>query len=175
VHIDPDETEALAHIPSELLFAAPGTPIGYFLLGYDERGRCPMLTDGRCSIYKHRPRTCRTYDCRVFPATGLKIEGHDKALNAEQTRRWRFDYPGELDRNERDAVRAAAEFLQHEEVLPEGTSATSATQLAVLAVEVHDAFLRYDAGSRSTRVVTPDIQVVRVALTRRTRSSPRRP
>jgi len=72
-------------------------------------------------------------------------------------------------------VRAAAEFLQHEEVLPEGTSATSATQLAVLAVEVHDAFLRYDAGSRSTRVVTPDIQVVRVALTRRTRSSPRRP
>ena len=106
-----------------------------------------MLTDGRCSLYEHRPRTCRTYDCRVFPAAGLEIEGHDKALIAEQTRRWRFDYPGELDRNERDAVRAAAEFLQeHKEVLPEGTSATSATQLAVLAVEVHDAFLRYDAG-----------------------------
>jgi Fe-S-cluster containining protein len=30
-----------------------------------------MLIDNRCSIYPHRPRTCGTYDCRVFPAAGL--------------------------------------------------------------------------------------------------------
>ena len=30
-------------------------------MGYDERGHCPMLVDGDCSIYDHRPRTCRMY------------------------------------------------------------------------------------------------------------------
>src|SRR6187399_1589388 len=72
VHIGPDETDALAHIAPELLVAAPGRPRGHVVLGYDERGHCPMLVDGACSIYEHRPRTCRTYDCRVFPAAGLE-------------------------------------------------------------------------------------------------------
>jgi hypothetical protein len=72
VHIGPDEVETLARIPSELLFPAPRMPVGHVLLGYDDHGRCPMLTDDRCSIYENRPRTCRTYDCRVFPATGLR-------------------------------------------------------------------------------------------------------
>ena len=71
VHIEPDERDALAHIPAELLFPAPGRPRGHVLLGYDERGHCPMLVDGACSIYAHRPRTCRTYDCRVFAAAGV--------------------------------------------------------------------------------------------------------
>jgi len=59
VHIGPDETDALAHIPTALTFPAPGLPAGHVLLGYDERGHCPMLVDGACSIYEHRPRTCR--------------------------------------------------------------------------------------------------------------------
>ena len=56
--------------PKELLFPAPLMPEGHVVLGHDERGHCPMLVDGRCSIYADRPRTCRTYDCRVFAATG---------------------------------------------------------------------------------------------------------
>ena len=72
VHIEPDEADALAHIPAALLFPAPGRPHGHVLLGFDERGHCPMLVEGGCSIYEHRPRTCRTYDCRVFAATGLE-------------------------------------------------------------------------------------------------------
>ena len=47
VHIGPDETDALDHIPAEVLFAAPGTPDGFVLMGYDEHGRCPMLADTR--------------------------------------------------------------------------------------------------------------------------------
>ena len=74
VHIEPDEVETLAHIPADLLFPAPRLPRGNVLLGYDERGHCPMLVDGACSIYAHRPRTCRIYDCRVFPATGVEID-----------------------------------------------------------------------------------------------------
>ncbi len=47
IHIGPDETDTLAHIPAELLFPAPGLPPGHVVLGYDERGHCPMLIDER--------------------------------------------------------------------------------------------------------------------------------
>ncbi|HET7720760.1 MAG TPA: YkgJ family cysteine cluster protein, partial [Acidimicrobiales bacterium] len=70
VHIGPDERDTLSRIPKALLFPAPGQPKGHVVMGYDERGHCPMFVDGACSIYEHRPRTCRTYDCRVFPAAG---------------------------------------------------------------------------------------------------------
>src|ERR1700675_3707326 len=55
IHIGPEESQTLNRIPKELLFPAPGLPKGHVLLGYDEKGRCPMLVDGKCSIYEHRP------------------------------------------------------------------------------------------------------------------------
>jgi len=174
VHIGPDETETLSHIPSELLFPAPRMPAGHVLLGYDEHGRCPMLTDDGCSIYAHRPRTCRTYDCRVFPAAGLEIDGETKALLAERARRWRFDFPTDADRMDHDAVRAAARFVQEHErdLLPEGSAPTNPTQLAVLAVEVHDAFRRRDTQTGRGTVVDPDVDHIRTLLTHRTRPRP---
>jgi Fe-S-cluster containining protein len=147
VHIGPDETDTLAHIPEDLVFAAPRLPRGHVLLGYDERGHCPMLVDGRCSIYAHRPRTCRTYDCRVFPAAGIDADD-DKPQIARQARRWRFEHPTEADRTEHAAVRAAAAYLaERPGDLPSGAVPVTATRRAVLAIEVHEAFLpRDDAG-----------------------------
>ena len=146
VHIEPDETETLSRIPRQLLFPAPRMPVGHVVLGYDEHGRCPMLGDGGCSIYEHRPRTCRTYDCRVFPAAGIQLDD-DEGPIARRARGWRFDFPTELDRKEHDAVRAAAAFLQESgDPLAEGSAPPNATQLAVRAVEVHDALLRRDSG-----------------------------
>jgi Fe-S-cluster containining protein len=132
VHIAPDETDALAHIPSALLFPAPGSP-GHVLLGYDEHGRCPMLVDGRCSIYAYRPRTCRTYDCRVFAAAGVDC---DKPRIAERARQWRFSDPD----NRGDAVRAAARFIEThapELELPW----VQPTQVAVRAVMMWELFV----------------------------------
>ena len=158
VHIEPDEADTLAHIPAELLFPAPLMPLGHVLMGYDERGHCPMLIDGKCSIYEHRPRTCRVYDCRVFPAAGVAIDDPDKALIDRQAQRWRFSYPSEDDRIRHDVVRAAATFLgEHATVVFDGAGAPNATQLAVLAVELHDAFLGGE----------PDPHEVRVELSRR--------
>ena len=159
VHIEPDETDTLDRIPAELRFPAPGRPQGHVVLGYDEQGRCPMLVDDRCSIYEHRPRTCRTYDCRIFPATGLSIaDDRDKAAIAERVSTWRFDHPEPADRADHDAVRAAAAFVdEHPEVLPTG-AAPSTTQRAVLAIEVHRSFL----GRR------PTVDEVKVEVTRRT-------
>jgi hypothetical protein len=170
VHIAPDETDTLAHIPAELLFPAPGLP-GHMVLGYDERGHCPMLVDDQCTIYEHRPRTCRTYDCRLLPAAGVEIDGADKAHLARRVRRWRFRYDGAVARRRHDAVRAAAAYLRdHAGELPDGAVPTNPTPLAVLAVELHQCFLPDGAGGEAA-LVEPDLGAVRVELTRR-RSSP---
>ena len=129
VHVGPDETDALAHIPRELLFPAPHRPPGHVLMGYDERGHCPMLVDDRCTIYEHRPRACRTYDCRIFAATGVDPadDGPTKAEVAARVARWRFDTADPADRELHDDLRAAAR---------EGTATTTASERAVGAVEV---------------------------------------
>jgi uncharacterized protein len=145
VHVGPDEADALAHIPDALLFPAPGLPAGHRLMGYDENGRCPMLVDGRCSIYAHRPRTCRTYDCRVFPAAGVADPDPGKSRIAARASRWRFDEPTPDDVVRHGAVRAAADFLQrHADELPPGSAPVTATQRAVLALGLHETFLARD-------------------------------
>ena len=166
IHIAPDEADALAHIPPELLFPAPRLPPGHVLLGYDDRGHCPMLIDNRCSIYPHRPRTCRTYDCRVFSAAGL--DNDEKIQITRQARRWRFTYPSPADRAGRDSVRAAATYLDgHPDQWPGSAAPRDATQLAVLAVEMHDVFLGCDGETGQPTVAHPDPEAVRVELTRR--------
>ncbi len=129
VHIAPDEVDALAHIPRALLFPAPRLPRGHVLLGYDEHGRCPMLVDGGCSIYDHRPRTCRTYDCRVFAATDVTPD--DKPAVAVRISRWRFRHPTPADSAAHDAARHRARLLA---TGPAERRPTTPTQLAVAAV-----------------------------------------
>jgi len=176
IHIEPDEADTLAHIPAALLFPAPRLPRGHVVLGYDERGHCPMLIDDKCSIYEHRPRTCRTYDCRVFAAAGIEPDGDDKALIAQQARRWRFDVESDDERTAHEAVRAAAAFVRdRDDVLADGASAPSMTELALLAIELHDLFIERDTATGTTTVVAPDPQTVRLELTRRRRSTAARP
>ncbi len=139
VHIGPDETDTLAHVPAALLFPAPGHPAGTVLMGYDERGHCPMLRDCLCSIYEHRPLTCRVYDCRAFAAAGIDA---DRDGITRRARRWTFRYPTRRDRDEREAVRAVARFVrEHAALLPPGAVPRDPPHLAVLAVTVADAFL----------------------------------
>jgi Fe-S-cluster containining protein len=128
VEVGPDESDALAHIAPALLFPAPGRP-GFNVLGYDERGHCPMLVDDRCSIYEHRPRACRTYDCRVFAAAGLEPDEPGKEALTERVRRWQFTYADDDARRQHDKVREAAACTAH----------TTATETAVRAVMSGDA------------------------------------
>jgi uncharacterized protein len=167
VHIGPDETDTLSRIPAELLFPAPGRPAGHVVLGYDERGHCPMLIDDKCSIYARRPNACRTYDCRIFAATGTAA-GEQKVEITRRARRWQFSYSTAEARTERDAVRAGASFLAaHPELLREAGIPANETQLAVLAVEIHDLFLVRDDETGNTAVVDPEPSVVRSALAER--------
>jgi len=123
VTVAPDETDTLARIPRSLRFPAPGLPKGHVVLGYDERGHCPMLIDDRCSIYEHRPRTCRTYDCRVFAAAGVEPDRERQAEIAARVRRWRFSEPTDADRAAHAAVRAAAQGADERDPVPRAVHA----------------------------------------------------
>lgn len=167
VHIGPEETAARASIPAALLFPAPGMPTGHVLMGYDERGHCPMLVNGACSIYATRPATCRTYDCRVFAAARTRDADPSKAAITERTQRWHFSYDTPVGRSEHEAVAAAAAFLAaHDSLLPPEIAPANATQLAVLAVVLHDCFLADDAEGQG-RVIDPDPAFVRDEALRR--------
>jgi Fe-S-cluster containining protein len=143
VPIAPEESDTLAWIPPELLVPAPGLPRGHAVLGYDERGRCPLLVDDRCSIYEHRPRACRVYDCRIFPAAGVEPDDDPRQADlAARTRRWRFSYSTPAGHAEHDATRAAAAHLrEHPEELPDGERGLRPVPLAVTAVEIHRRFV----------------------------------
>ena len=168
VHIGADEAETLARIPTALLFPAPRLPDGNVVLGYDENGRCPMLIDDECSIYEHRPRSCRTYDCRVFPAAGVEVDDGKQRTIARRARRWRFGFPTEIDQVRHDAVRAAATFVrERSDLLPDAVAPANATQHAVLAVQLHDAFMRHDDETGRSVAVDPEPAAVQVILTSR--------
>jgi Fe-S-cluster containining protein len=161
VHIGPDERSTLSRIPPALLFPAPRLPPGHVLLGYDERGHCPMLIDHACSIYEDRPRTCRTYDCRVFAAAGVEVPEGTRVEISRRVRRWRFTYPSPADGRRHDAVRSAATFLgTHPELLPTGISAADPTQIALLALDVHDLFLPPAGSPEPDGPIRPDLTEV---------------
>jgi len=159
IHIGPEETETLARIPKELQFAAPGRTEGHVLLGYDEKGHCPMLVDEKCSIYAHRPLTCRIYDCRIFPAVGTGPSEDDKALITQQVLHWKFNYTTERDYRQHAAVQTAAKFLREHAVCFAAES--NSTQLAILAIKVYDVFLRYRGKNGR---VPPDPAIVKAIM-----------
>lgn len=141
IHIDADETASLAAVPDELKFPIPGQVPGGAVLGYDRRGHCPMFDGRGCAIYERRPRTCRSYDCRVFTATGLTV-GDERPVIAHRAARFRFALSGANDRAELAAVRAAARFLvDHTAAFPAGFVPENPTQQAVVALKVYEAFL----------------------------------
>lgn len=148
VHLEPDDVEARARIPGDLLFPAPGMPEGHRLMGFDRKGACPMLRKRLCTIYEHRPRTCRIYDCRIFAAAGILAGEDDKLVVNRRIALWEFDYPTERDRDEHRSVMRAAEFItSHPGAFPGGRIPTNPSQLALLALKVHELFLEGGASA----------------------------
>jgi uncharacterized protein len=134
------ETDALHHIPAEHLRPGPGDD-GTRLMGFDAQGHCPMFRGGGCSIYPHRPDTCRTFDCRVFAAAGMDA-GEGRPVINQRVARWRFEYADDSQRREHLAVSAAAAFLrQHPVRFPGGHIPARAGDIAVLAVKAYTVFL----------------------------------
>lgn len=127
---------------------------GQRMMGYRENGHCPMLSEGKCTIYAHRPQTCRDYDCRVFAAAGIDAGGPDKSVINERVRSWEFSYPSEDDRRAHEAVKSAATFIQkNRESFPGGRAPTAPTGIAVLALKAYPVFLEANAERQ------PDVEI----------------
>jgi hypothetical protein len=142
VTLRPEDAAARARVPPEFLVESPALPPGHVLMRHDVHGRCPMLRDGACTIYAVRPRTCRTYDCRVLAAAGIPAGGPDKAVIDERVRRWRFDYAGEDARRTHAAVRAAAQFIRNDATsFPPVRAPVRPNDVAVVAIQAHELFL----------------------------------
>jgi hypothetical protein len=158
IPIRPRDSAAFAHIPAEYLVTAPGQPVGHRMLGYLEDGKCPMLSAGKCSIYAHRPQTCRDYDCRIFAAAGIDAGGPDKSVINDRVRAWRFSYPTDEDLRLHEAVKAAATFIrEHRADFPGGRAPTAPTGIAVLAIKTYAVFLDPNVGNRSPENVAMSI------------------
>ncbi|MCB9496069.1 MAG: YkgJ family cysteine cluster protein [Fibrobacteria bacterium] len=142
IHVSPGDVAARRAIPVAHRVPAPGWPAGHELMGYDEEGRCPMLSSAGCTIYRDRPTTCRTYDCRVFAATGIEPGGAEKRTIHERVRAWMFEYPTPLDLQLQEAVRDAAEFLLTRSAsFPGGRVPGNPSDLALAALRSHAVFL----------------------------------
>ena len=81
--LDDLDTEALAHGDSgrrrsaDRIMPIQSQPCSRRRSRFRGDGACVHLGDGGCSIYEHRPATCRRYDCRIFSlfGTGDNVEG----------------------------------------------------------------------------------------------------
>ena len=168
IHIRPGEKQTLARIPKELLFPVPGLPKGHVLMGYNERGECPMLKNGRCSIYDQRPYTCREFDCRVLAAAGVELTEPAQAEIAARARRWKFEFGGDQARSEYAAVRATAKYLHENRAhFPSGALPANPTQLAALAIKVYEVFvgsLQDESDPRASRPPSAHPQIVKAVL-----------
>lgn len=174
IHIGPEETQTIGRIPRALLVPAPGLPQGHLLMGYGDRGACPMLAGGECSIYEDRPRTCRDYDCRVFAATGVAVDEQAQAEIANRVKAWVFDYESEASREEHRIVKEAAAFLQeNRDLFPPGSLPSYPVQLSGLAVRVYRLFADRKAGTRDGTPGMSDARIARAIMTRL--NKPRRP
>ena len=148
IHIRPEEKRTLARINNRLLFPAPGLPKGNMLLGYFSDGACPMLTENGCMIYTDRSKTCRSYDCRIFTAAGIRAGGKGKKKVNQRLEKWEFSYPTNMDRIQHDTVKTAATFMFHNKNnFPDGYIPDNPSLLAVAALRVYPVFLRRPIGN----------------------------
>ena len=142
IPIRPTDRAARDAIPIQYLQRVSMRPDDPLMLGYLDDGLCPMLKQGRCSIYAQRPQTCRDYDCRVFAAAGIEAGDAAKRVINERVRAWRFNYATDVDRELHAAVRAAAAFIQSKrEAFPQGCAPKASTGVAVLAIKTYEVFM----------------------------------
>ncbi len=161
LHLRPGEKQARRRLPKEYLSVARGLPPGYLLLGYTEGGACPVLVGGRCTIYEDRPLVCRTYDCRMYAATGV---APDRPEIAEQVRRWRFSHPTAADRRLHEAVLAAVRFIREcPQCLPSDAARRQPIRVATLAIAAHEKFLQGATVGRRRRPITERDRIHAVA------------
>jgi len=147
IHIRPTDKDALNVIPKEVMFQAPGLSEGYYLLGYNDKGHCPLFKAGKCSIYGSRPETCRQYDCRALATTNIRITDESEEIT-RKANSWEFEFSSDRSIELHSSVKLAGEFLsKYANKFPNGFIPPLSIQVAVMAIRVHSIFLGYTMDS----------------------------
>ena len=140
IHIRPEETATISHIPKQLLFKAPLLPKGHFVMGYGENGHCPMFRGNQCQIYDYRPLACRNYDCRIFCAADLSPSTTESEI-CKRVKSWRFTYPYKKDRALHQSILSAVHFITNKpHCFPDAKIPEDPSQIALLAIKAHCVF-----------------------------------
>ncbi|MBL8268569.1 YkgJ family cysteine cluster protein [Steroidobacter sp.] len=159
LQLRPEDYKAAARIPTTFVVnAAPGFAKGNLTVAALPDGLCPMLEDRKCTIYSDRPQTCLDYDCRIFAAAGIDAGGDDKVVINTRVRAWEFAYPELLDRQEHDAVRAAAAFIRDRRDSFSVRVPAGPMGIAVFAIKSYRVFLDSSVTSKS------DAEIARAIL-----------
>lgn len=87
---------ANGRMPFEVLRKDPTQPLGHW------RFACPMLRDGRCSIYDDRPMPCRLYVPASDKLCVMYRPPEDTNVKPREARRTQVRSVGEEDRLSRD-------------------------------------------------------------------------
>lgn len=158
LQLRPEDQRAANRIPATFVVSSHGSAKGHLTVQPLPSGVCPMLEGGRCSIYADRPQTCLDYDCRIFAAAGIDAGGEDKAVINKRVREWRFSYPEQTDRQEHEAVRAAAAFIRDRRDSFNVRVPAGPMGIAVFAIKSYEVFLDPQVLNKS------DIEVARAIL-----------
>jgi hypothetical protein len=136
-------------------------------MGYGDRGDCPMFINNQCSIYAHRPQTCRDYDCRIFTATGVPVDPQAQPEIAQRVREWAFTYESEQSREQHRTLQLAAAFLaNNRDLFPLGAVPEYPVQLATLAVEIYNLFADLTARTDSDESPLSDAAIAKAIVAR---------
>lgn len=95
-----------------------------------EDGACVHLGPAGCTVYAHRPHSCRAYDCRLYALTGM-LDSYDGGRHQP---RWIFDLPTRLSQ----ATAAAMQMLGWSHALQLRKRGEPCTAHAVLAAVLAD-------------------------------------
>lgn len=157
VQLRPEDHKAAARIPATFIVTAPGFTKGHLTVKPLSNGLCPMLDDGKCSIYSVRPQTCLDYDCRIFAAAGIDA-GEGKDVINKRVLEWRFSYPERIDELEHAAVRATAAFIRDQRDSFTVRVPAGPMGIAVFAIKSYEVFLDPEIGAKK------EVEVARAIL-----------
>jgi len=131
IAVNKQETATLDMIPDEFFFEIPGAE-EFVFIGFDQQGHCPLLEEGRCSIYQDRPIACRTFDCRIYTATGIRPEKDSSSPISRRIGSWIFEYPTKEDHIQQWILKTAALILTSRLEIEENPSAGENSRVCAL-------------------------------------------
>jgi len=132
IAVSKGETQTLDRIPVDFLHDIPGIPEVLYI-GFNDEGHCLLLKDGHCSIYENRPHSCRTFDCRVYNATGIQLDKDPSSPISKRVQEWGFTYPTEQDRARQEHLIQVSSILR--EHIPETPNDPSSENRRLLALK----------------------------------------